>query len=104
MPREAFEHGSIFTGLVEGLGHGLEVFRVNRFQAHENPLAAALSDQRDQFFVPQQVHADLCDPGDLRFLGDDLLEQGLGPSGIDGEVVVNEEDYEFSLPPFFQGL
>src|SRR5579864_9337459 len=100
MPGQPLEHHSILSGLVESLGHTLQVVGVNRLEAHENPLAAALGDERYQLFVAQQVHADLRHPGYLRAARDDLPQQRLGPFRIDGEVVVDEEDGDLSLCRF----
>ena len=53
-------------------------------------------DQIDQFFVAQQVGADLRDPVHLRFGGDDVAQQRFGALDVDGEIVVDEEDRDLA--------
>ncbi len=99
--REPLQDLSVFLRLVERLPYALEAGSVNGFEADEDPLASALRDQRDQFFVAQKVDADLPDPGNLRIPGDHLAQQRLGTLGIDGEVVVDKENRDLApLPPF----
>ena len=54
------------AGLVEALVHAGQIGRVERLHPDEDPLAARFRDQVEQFFVAQQVGADLCDPLQLR--------------------------------------
>ena len=48
-------------------------------------------DQVHEFFVAQQVGADLRDPVDLRVGGDDVTQQRFGSFDVDCKIVVDEE-------------
>ena len=67
-------------------------------KTHLPPEAAIRS---HEFFVAQQVGADLRDPVNLRLGGDDVFEQRLGALDVDGEIVVDEEDGDLAF--FFAG-
>src|SRR5208283_657662 len=78
---EALQDGLVLFRLIESFADALEVLRVDGLEAHEDPLAAALGDQGNQFLVAQQVHADLRYPGHLGAARDNLTQQGLGAAG-----------------------
>src|SRR5205807_10540052 len=94
---KALEHGGVFSGLVESFIHVFKICRVDGFHADEDPLASGGGDQVAEFFVAQQVGADLGDPVDLSVGGDDVSQQRLGAFYVDGEIVVDEEDGHLSL-------
>src|SRR5712692_3788924 len=88
---EALEHGGILTGLVETFVDVFEVGGVDGLHADEDPLATRGGDEVDEFFVAQEIGADLGDPMHLGVGSDDVAEQGLGALDVDGEIVVNEK-------------
>ena len=94
---QAFQHGGVFAGLVESFVHVFEIGGIDRLHADEDPLAAGGGDEVDQFFVAQQVGADLRHPVDLGAGGDDVAQQRLGALHVDGEIVVDEEDRHLAL-------
>ena len=69
-----------------------EICGVDGLHADEDPLAAGGGDEVDEFFVAQQIGADLRDPMHLRVGGDDVAQERLGAFDVDGEIVVDEED------------
>src|SRR5260370_26073295 len=89
---EALEGGGGLTGLVEAFVDVFEVGGVDGLHADEDPLAAGGGDEVDEFFIAQEIGADLRDPVDLGVGGDDVAEEGLGALDVDGEIVVDEED------------
>ena len=66
-------------------------------KTHLPPDAAIRS---HEFFVAQQVGADLRHPVHLRFGGDDVSQQRLGALDVDGEIVVDEEDGDLAAFSF----
>ena len=70
--RQAFEHGGVLAGLVESFIYVFEVGGIDGLHADEDPLAAGGGDEVHEFFVAQQVGADLRDPVNLRLGGDDV--------------------------------
>ena len=94
---EALEHCGILAGLVEPFVDIFEIGGINGLHADEDPLATRRGDQINEFFVAQQVGADLRHPIDLSFRGDDVSQQRFGALHVDGEVVVNEEDSDLAL-------
>src|SRR6266568_1133563 len=89
---EPLEHGCILTRLVEPLVYARKVRRVDGLHADENPLATRGGNEVNEFFVAQQISADLSDPVYLRVGGDNVAQQRLRALDIDGKVVVDEKN------------
>src|ERR1041385_1103135 len=96
MPCEALKHSRVLAGFTKILVYVCHVRGIDRFHADENPLTAGFSDEVNEFFVAQQVCADLCYPRQLGAGGDDVPQQRLRAFGIDGQVVVDEEDCDLT--------
>ncbi len=61
--------------LVETLVHIREISGVERLHTDENPFAPRRGNQIDKLFIAQKIGADLRDPGQLSFSGNDVSEQ-----------------------------
>src|SRR2546425_6809672 len=105
MLSEPGQHRGIFFGPVEALVNIRKIDGINRLHADEDYLPARSSNQINQFFIAQEIGADLCRPGKLRTSRDDIAEQRLRTFDTDRKVVINEKDSDeaaFSLCASFQ--
>src|SRR6185369_5663902 len=91
----------VLGGLVESFIYVFEIGGIDGFHADEDPFAAGLRDQVNQFFIPQQVGADLRHPVNLRLCRDDVFQQRFGALNVDGEIIIDEEDCDLAF--FFTG-
>src|SRR5262249_44904272 len=94
---QTLKHGGIVARFTESFIHVLQIYRIDRLHADKDPLAPGGSDQIHQFFVAQQIGADLRHKKDLSFRRDDVTQQRFGALYIDGKVVVDEENRDLAL-------
>src|SRR5262249_51373314 len=65
----------IIRRFVEAFIDRIETGGINRFQSDENPSSTACSNKIDEFFVLQEIDADLCNPWHGCALSNHLPEQ-----------------------------
>src|ERR1051325_5145198 len=92
MPCETVKNIRVLAGFTKILVYVGHIRGIDRLHADENPLTTGFSDEINEFFVAQQVGADLGAPRQLGAGGDDVPQQRLRAFGIDSQVVVDEED------------
>ena len=79
-------------GLLNPLFTSARFVGVDGLHADEYPFASRSRDEINEFFVAQQISADLRDPIHLRTGSDDVAQQRFRALDIDGEIIVDEED------------
>src|ERR1044071_9259107 len=96
MPCETVKNSRVLAGFTKILVYVGHVRGVNRLHANENPLTTGFGDEINEFFVAQQVGADLGYSRQLGAGGDDVPQQRLRAFGIDGQIVVDEENCDLT--------
>src|SRR5215472_8241624 len=84
---------------VEAFVHAAEVFRVKRFKADQQSLAAASFDETEKLFVVGSVDAGLTDPAD--FQRNECAKEFLRLIHVGSDVVVDEEQKGLLNTPDF---
>src|SRR5689334_10809468 len=96
MPCETVKNSRVLAGFTKVLVYVGHIRGIDRLHADKNPLTTGFGDEINEFFVAQQVCADLGYPRQLGAGGDDVPQQRLRAFGIDGQIVVDEENCDLT--------
>src|SRR4030095_7471053 len=89
--RETLQSLFVIRRFIEALVDFAEVPGIYGLQSDKDTAGAAGSHEVQEFFILQQVHADLCDPIQRCSFRDHGAQKRLRSLDVDGEIVINEE-------------